>query len=75
MNLPIARRIGGHNTTEAFADFLREPELLDRARVVVWVLTEHHLTRFRPLPGPIADCLKSAWSDGGRYSGSSLCPG
>jgi hypothetical protein len=60
MNLLIARRIGDHNTTEAFADFLREPELLDRTRVVVWVLTEHHLTRFTPLPGVIGDCLKSA---------------
>jgi hypothetical protein len=59
MNLPVARRTGGHNTTEVFADFLREPELLDRARVVVWVVTEYHLTRFKPLPGPIVDSLKS----------------
>jgi hypothetical protein len=40
-------------TTEAFDAFLRQPELLDHTRVVIWVMPEPHLT-FRTMPGPIA---------------------
>jgi hypothetical protein len=40
-------------TTQAFDAFLREPELLEHTRVVIWVIPERHLT-FRTMPGPIA---------------------
>jgi hypothetical protein len=40
-------------TTQAFDAFLREPELLEQTRVVIWVTPERHLT-FRTMPGPIA---------------------
>jgi hypothetical protein len=55
INLPITWRIAHNTTTEAFADFLREPELLARCRVIVWVLADQHMTRFKPLPGPITE--------------------
>jgi hypothetical protein len=58
LNLLIGRHTTSGQTTEAFADFLREPELLDHCRVVVWVSTEQHLTHFKPLPAQVADCLK-----------------
>jgi hypothetical protein len=37
-------------TTQAFADFLRDPDLLEGVRVVIWVTTEQHMTHFQPLP-------------------------
>jgi hypothetical protein len=37
-------------TTDAFHDFLREPDLLAHCRVVIWVTTWPHMTHFRPLP-------------------------
>jgi hypothetical protein len=46
-------------TTESFGDFLREPELLDHCRVVVWVTSDHHLTRFKPMPAPVMKALES----------------
>jgi hypothetical protein len=53
LNLLTHTRIGSAVTTESFADFLREPELLDHCRVVVWITTEHHLPYFKPLPAAI----------------------
>jgi hypothetical protein len=60
LNLLLQTRTGGGNTTEAFADFLREPELLAHARVVVWITTEQHMTQFAPLPAAIMASLKEA---------------
>jgi hypothetical protein len=60
LNLPINSRIHDGGTTEFFADFLREPELLSRCRVVVWVSTEQHMTHFLPLPAPVAAALAPA---------------
>jgi hypothetical protein len=60
LNLSIHLRVGAGETTEAFGDFLRQPELLDHCRVVVWITTEHHMTRFRPMPGPVMKALGSA---------------
>jgi hypothetical protein len=54
LNLPVATHSTGGQTTEAFAEFVREPELLDHCRVVVWVSTEQHLTHFKPLPPQVA---------------------
>jgi hypothetical protein len=50
-NLHVFR--GGNNTTETFEDFLREPDLLKNCRVLVWITTEQHMTRFHPMPAPI----------------------
>jgi hypothetical protein len=60
LNLLVATRTTYGATTEFFADFLRDPEMLAHTRVVVWITTEQHMTRFKPLPKPIADCLKVA---------------
>jgi hypothetical protein len=53
-NLLVRTRTGNDRTTEALADFLRDPELLNRVKVVVWVTTEHHFKRFKPLPRQVA---------------------
>jgi hypothetical protein len=71
LNLLTATRAEPNQTTEAFADFLRDPQLLAHCRVVVWIITNHHLTRFKPLPKPIADCLNASTSP----SGSAPSPG
>jgi hypothetical protein len=60
LNLLIETRVAPDQTTESFADFLRQPELLAHCRVLVWITTEQHLSRSKPLPGPVAECLKSA---------------
>jgi hypothetical protein len=58
MNSRIRTSWSGGMTTEAFADFLRQPEALRGVRVVVWVTTEQHMTRFKPLPGSVAAAIK-----------------
>jgi hypothetical protein len=60
LNLLTCMRASDHQTTESFADFLREPELLGHARVVVWITTDFHMTRFQPLPEPILAVLKTS---------------
>jgi hypothetical protein len=55
LNLLIRTNSGGGQTTESFADFLREPERLDNCRVIVWITTGQHLTEFKPLPPTIAE--------------------
>jgi hypothetical protein len=50
LNLLIRTRWTGNQTTESFADFVREPELLDGVRVVVWLTTDQHMAEFKPLP-------------------------
>jgi hypothetical protein len=62
LNLVIDARVVPDQTTECFADFLRQPELLAHTRVIVWVTTEQHMTRFKPLPKPVADRLHVATS-------------
>jgi hypothetical protein len=57
MNMRVRCRIADAQTTEAFGDFLREPELLAGVRVVVWISSEQFFPRFKPLPGPVSDCL------------------
>jgi hypothetical protein len=59
LNLLIESRIGPDQTTESFADFLRQPELLAHCRVIVWLSSEQHLTRMKPLPRAISDRLKT----------------
>jgi hypothetical protein len=59
LNLLLQTRAGGAYTTEVLGDFLREPELLAHARVVVWITTEQHMTHFKPLPAAIMATLDS----------------
>jgi hypothetical protein len=40
-------------SSEAFADFLREPQQLNGVRVVLWVAGWDHLTEPKPLPASI----------------------
>jgi hypothetical protein len=54
LNMPVRVRWGGGHTTEAFRDFLRQPELLKGVKLVVWVVTEYYMTKFSPLPDAIA---------------------
>jgi SGNH hydrolase-like domain, acetyltransferase AlgX len=61
-NLLVRTIFAPNYTTEAFASFLREPEVLEHTRVVVWVTTEQHMTAFKPLPKPIMDTLTPAAS-------------
>ena len=37
INAPVREFIGGGHTTEAIGDFVRDPTLLEKCRVVVWV--------------------------------------
>jgi hypothetical protein len=57
-NLRVRSQISSGLTTECFAAFLRNPELLDHCRVVVWITTEQHLTHFHAMPEPIMAALK-----------------
>jgi hypothetical protein len=49
-----------HQTTEVFGDFLRQSELLDHCRVVVWITTEQHLAHFKTVPAPIMAAAPNA---------------
>jgi len=55
-DLGLAVRSGWspNSTTEAFADFLREPTRLAGVRVIVWVMCRKHLAELKPLPPAIA---------------------
>jgi hypothetical protein len=52
-NLLVKTRWRAGGTTEAFVDFLREPDLLKNCKVVVWVTSNRHLQGLRPLPEKI----------------------
>jgi hypothetical protein len=58
LNMLTAYNAGANNTTEAFSDFLRDPELLAHTRVVVWITTGKHMTEFKPMPPAIMAALK-----------------
>jgi hypothetical protein len=59
LNMLVHTRANGGQTTEAFADFLREPALLGHCRVVVWITTEQHMTHFHAMPAPIMAALQA----------------
>jgi hypothetical protein len=50
-NLRLRTKRGDGNTSQWFTDFLRETDLLDGVRVVVWVQSEQHMANVRPLRG------------------------
>jgi hypothetical protein len=58
LNQLIYSRYWDNQTTEFFRDSLREPTLLEHCRVVVWITTDQHLTRFQPMPAPILAALQ-----------------
>jgi hypothetical protein len=60
LNLFIRTRSAPGETTEEFIAFLREPELLDGCRVLVWVLSAEHLAHLHPMPAPIMKVLEPA---------------
>jgi hypothetical protein len=53
LNMLIDSHIAVNTTTQFFNDFVRDPEGLGHARVIVWVTTEQNMTRFGSLPAPI----------------------
>jgi hypothetical protein len=57
LNLLTHTRAFDHQTTESFADFVREPELLEHCRVLVWISTTQHMTRFKDLPPQVLAAL------------------
>jgi SGNH hydrolase-like domain, acetyltransferase AlgX len=57
-NLPVRTRWGNANTTEGFAGFLREPEALQGARVVIWVVSNDYIFDFKPLPDSVLEALR-----------------
>jgi hypothetical protein len=60
LNQLISTDTSDDQTTESFINFLRDPELLAHCRVLVWITTEYHMTRFRPMPKPILAALQDA---------------
>lgn len=57
-NLRVRSNWGAGQTTEAFADFVREPELLEGCKVVVWIATTQHLTHFKAMPPEVMATLR-----------------
>jgi hypothetical protein len=53
LNMRVQSFWTDNGTTESFGDFLRDPNMLANCRVVVWMTTEQHMTRFQPLPPAI----------------------
>jgi hypothetical protein len=54
MNLRVRTCWSPGQTTQGFSAFLREPELLDGCRVLVWVTTEAHLPFLVAVPPAVA---------------------
>jgi hypothetical protein len=59
-NLRLRTRWGNSQTINGFVEFLREPEVLDGVRVVVWVTAEHFLSLFNNMPEPILETLQDS---------------
>lgn len=53
INLPVHNLSGGGHTSHAFKDMLRDPGLLDRAHVVVWLVCDSSLKGPWPMPPKI----------------------
>ena len=50
INLPVHNLTGGGNTSHAFKGMVRDPSLLEHARVVVWLLCDSSLKGPWPMP-------------------------
>jgi SGNH hydrolase-like domain, acetyltransferase AlgX len=57
LNLLVRTSYNESQTTDAFADFLREPHALDGVRVVVWITTSEQLAHFKAMPPPVLEAL------------------
>ncbi|HVK15412.1 MAG TPA: hypothetical protein VM533_00595 [Fimbriiglobus sp.] len=55
LNTALHYHDAGGQTTEAFGDMLRDPDMLKDVKVVVWVTTHNALDAFKPLPKPIRE--------------------
>jgi hypothetical protein len=53
LNMRIRRHWGRGDTTEAFFDFVRDPQTLEGVRVIVWVTSEQQMTRSHVMPQPM----------------------
>jgi hypothetical protein len=60
LNLLVNTNSSANGTTESFADFLRDPEILSHTRVVVWITTDSHMMDFKPMPPPVLATLRAA---------------
>jgi hypothetical protein len=58
LNLLTRNRVGPGQTTDPFADFLRDPEAIEGCRVLVWIATEQDMTHFRAMPEPVQAALR-----------------
>jgi hypothetical protein len=58
LNLLVRSHIWPGASTEFFASFLREPELLDHCRVAVWLTTEEYMRNIVSMPQPVMAALK-----------------
>ena len=54
LNLPIHPLAAGGNTSDAFKNFLRDPELLKDCRVLVWLVCNSSLKNPWPIPEQIS---------------------
>ncbi len=55
LNLPIKNLTGGGNTTQAFKEFLRDPELLKDCKVLIWLVCNSSLKNPWPMPPQIRE--------------------
>ncbi len=55
LNLPLRNLSAGGNTSDAFKNFLRNPELLKDCKVVVWLVCNSSLKNPWPLPPSIRE--------------------
>jgi hypothetical protein len=58
INIPPYTLASGGQTTGAFSDFLRDPDLLQHCKVVVWLVNAEGPAEVWPLPRPIRDALE-----------------
>ena len=64
LNLPIHSLAGGGQTTNAFKEFLRDPDSLKGCKVVVWIVCYADMECLPwPLPRPIRDAVGSQVRD------------
>jgi hypothetical protein len=55
VNLPVHNLSGGGQTSDAFKDLVRDPSLLEHARVVVWLVCDSSLKGPWPVPPKVRD--------------------
>jgi hypothetical protein len=60
LNLPMRPLAGGGNTTDAFKNFLRDPDVLKDCKVVIWLVCTSSLKNPWPVPQKIHETFVSA---------------